>query len=1035
MDMVHFPYKILVPQRPPYLVPRPRLTDLLKTIAERRLITLSAPAGYGKTSLLTDFASTCAPLPVCWYSLDRFDEDPWIFLTYVAASIAQQFPGATERTEALLVARSRNPFTTAAAALVRDIYDIGAHFVLVIDDWHLVDHLAEVTELIALLLLHCPNCHLVLASRIYPSLPDMMLLAARRQMSGLDEEHLRFTADEISAVVDAEFHVPLQPDQARQLAEQSNGWIAGIMLALQATGPGVTPFAHGDPRAERQIYGFLAEQVFDRQPPEIRAFLLETALLEELTWETCDRVFRRTDSSMVLEMLMRLHLFVTEIRPGVLRYHPLFREFLQEHFRASDLPRYRSVALRVADDYAARRQWAIAFDTCVAAGDLEAAQRIAAAGGDEFYTSGRLETIERWFAVLPLAKLDAPLLCLQARVLLDRGRAHEAQALADLAEARVTPGHEVQVLLLQAQIARLAGDYEHALVITERALGIASEAAHRATALRTFAICHHRLGRSEQAIEALKQALRLERQRGDLYLVALLQQDLGVCYEDAGHLEQAAEYYSRADAHWALIGNTGMRAVSLNGKGAVQQLQGHYPEAHETLLAALQYARDASVASYQATALVSLGDLYRDLELWEQADGAYLEARSLGGSAFVQSYLDLAGVQLLCRQRRYEAAQVALEQLPEVTTSRHELEVRLLTAAIACGLHDNRRAEAELTAVLRGLEQVSKPMLEARAWLLKAYAASTNPAPRPMLCALERAASIAEQLGHDAFLVAEMLPFGDLLRRAAMADWRPAETYRQRHQTIRLLAQRLHGNGERPALIVRALGREEILLDGKPIDIRWQKARDLFFYLLAHPGGATFDRLQDEIWPELSFEKSRNALKSAIYELRSQVPRELIALKDRRSYVIDRQVVDLGYDAEEFMRLTETETTDVEDLFRALDLYVGQYLPLNDSTWIEEPREHLAQRYRSTLRTTARACERTLIHFDALLLYKRLLELDPLDEAAHAGVMRCQIALGNRAAAINQYQALRHILDEELGLEPGRASEVEQLYVGILATS
>src|SRR3712207_962786 len=100
--MVHFPHKILVPQRPSYLVPRPRLTDLLQSITDRRLITLSAPAGYGKTSLLTDFASTAPPLPVCWYTLDRFDEDPWVFLGYLAAAIEQRFPGAMQQTAALL---------------------------------------------------------------------------------------------------------------------------------------------------------------------------------------------------------------------------------------------------------------------------------------------------------------------------------------------------------------------------------------------------------------------------------------------------------------------------------------------------------------------------------------------------------------------------------------------------------------------------------------------------------------------------------------------------------------------------------------------------------------------------------------------------------------------------------------------------------------------------------------------------------------------------------------------------------------------
>src|SRR5262245_40385964 len=169
--MVDFLHKILIPQRPAHLIPRPRLTELLRTIPDRRLITLSAPAGYGKTSLLTDFANQDLPLPNCWYTLDLFDQDPWVFLSYLGAAFEQRFPGAARQTMSLLEGHSRAPLTTTAASLVRDVYAIGRDFVIIIDDWHLIDHIAEITEIITHLLLRCPNCHIILASRIYPSLP------------------------------------------------------------------------------------------------------------------------------------------------------------------------------------------------------------------------------------------------------------------------------------------------------------------------------------------------------------------------------------------------------------------------------------------------------------------------------------------------------------------------------------------------------------------------------------------------------------------------------------------------------------------------------------------------------------------------------------------------------------------------------------------------------------------------------------------------------------------------------------------------
>src|SRR6185295_14375936 len=151
--MIDFLHKVLVPQCSDYLIPRPQLNELLEAITNRSLITLSAPAGYGKTSLLTHFARTYSALPVCWYTLDTLDQDPWVFVSYLAASIEQQFPGSMKQTTALLGRRDGVSFSTAVATLTRDAYTVAQDFVVIVDDWHLVDPIAEVREVVAHLLL------------------------------------------------------------------------------------------------------------------------------------------------------------------------------------------------------------------------------------------------------------------------------------------------------------------------------------------------------------------------------------------------------------------------------------------------------------------------------------------------------------------------------------------------------------------------------------------------------------------------------------------------------------------------------------------------------------------------------------------------------------------------------------------------------------------------------------------------------------------------------------------------------------------
>jgi ATP/maltotriose-dependent transcriptional regulator MalT len=1033
--MVDFPFKITIPRRPRHLVPRPRLTELLDDIYERRLITISAPAGYGKTSLLIDFVSAGPPLPVCWYTLDRFDEDPWVFLNYLAAAIDQRFPEATCQTRALLGGDNQATLVAAASALARDIYAIGEELLIILDDWHLVDHVAEIGEIVAHLLLRAPNCRFILASRVYPSVPDMMLLAARRQMSGMDEELLRFTPDEVTAVLETDLYGAFPIEQITKLTEQSNGWITGILLTLQASRTGRSTMSR--PLAERQLYLFLAEQVLDQQPPSVREFLLDTALLDDLTPERCDSLFEREDSAAMLDTLVRNHVFITEIEAGVLRYHPLFREFLQESQRIIDPQRFRRNALRIAASYQAQQQWSQAFDLCVTAGDLQAAQRVAAAGCEYLYVRGRLESLERWFNVLPLDDLDAALIRYKSLLMLQRGRQHEAEVLAGLAEARMRPGEEPVVRLLQIELARVAGRYEQAIELAQRLRSIAQDEAQRAAALRTMGNCHQRLGRVTQAIEQLQTALEIERQRGDLYALARLQHDLGVCYEEMGQFGRAEEHYSNAEAYWSTIGNLGARAMSLNNKGVVQHLAGHYREAHESLSSALIYAHESVSTTYQATVLTSLGDLYSDLQLWEQAGKAYANARRSGGSAYIQSYLDLAEVRLLLRQRYYIAAQRTLEYISYTTASHQAGAILVLRGCCACGLGDYVEASHLSQQAIAFLEQHGVTMDLALAYLLQAQiGAATAPADSQALrAALEAADRIARQLNRDASLVAATLTLRDLLRLAETAGWRRATEWLQRHQDLLLAAQAIGANDQRPHVVVRTLGADQVLLDGQPVAIGWQKAREIFYYLLAHPDGATPDELGELIWPDLTPERSRGALKTAIYQLRAKLPRDLIELPGRQRYRINRSIAQITYDVERFMAILEAQPVDLDALRDALDLYRGPYLAQSDSAWCDGLRADLEQRYLHALQYVAGQYERQNRHANAVVLYRRILAVDQLNEAAYAGLMRCQIAQGNRAAAIDQYHTLRRLLDSELGLDPGQASEVEQLYQQILAAS
>ena len=353
--MVELPHKIYTPQRPPELVQRPRLIEALQKIAQRKLIALVAPAGYGKTSLLIDLAHMTT-LPLCWYTLDAYDADPWSFLLYLTAAVEHRFPGSTTRTTQLL-RRDGQQFSAVVETLIHELSAIAGDFVICLDDWHLVDKVTAISELVATILSRCPNSHIILAARSHPSLPNQMLLAARRQFVSINETQLRFSAEELARVIACEGICNFTPEDTEWLVTQSDGWLTGILLALQTTNGDIAAIVANRTVMSRPAHHFLAEQVLDRQPPAIQQFLIESSMLEELTVERCNTLLGRNDSWSMLEYVLSQRLFVTEIAPGVLRQHPLFRELLQQRLQLSQPEHFCALSQRMAADFSRQGQW------------------------------------------------------------------------------------------------------------------------------------------------------------------------------------------------------------------------------------------------------------------------------------------------------------------------------------------------------------------------------------------------------------------------------------------------------------------------------------------------------------------------------------------------------------------------------------------------------------------------------------------------------------------------------------------------------
>ena len=329
--------KFYIPRSRRGLVPRPRLIERLDRGTASRLTLVSAPAGFGKTTLLTEWlaaepAASARQRLVTWLSLDRADNDPATFWTYVIAALRTVAPGVGESALALLRAPQPPPVETVLTVLLNDLGAVAAEIVLVLDDYHVIDA-GDVQDAMAFLLDHLPpGLHVVIASRADPALP-LPRWRARGELVEARAAELRFTPDEAAVYLNETMGLRLTARDVAALEGRTEGWIAALQLAaLSMQGrDDVAGFIAGFAGDDRYVVDYLAEEVLQRQPDRVQAFLLQTSILGRLNGPLCDAVTGQGGGKAMLEALDRGNLFLVPLddRRQWYRYHHLFADVLQ----------------------------------------------------------------------------------------------------------------------------------------------------------------------------------------------------------------------------------------------------------------------------------------------------------------------------------------------------------------------------------------------------------------------------------------------------------------------------------------------------------------------------------------------------------------------------------------------------------------------------------------------------------------------------------------------------------------------------------
>jgi LuxR family maltose regulon positive regulatory protein len=465
-------------------VPRHDLLAVLRSGA-RRLTLLAAPPGFGKTTLLAEWAAAGDGPPVAWLSVDEEDNDPARFFAYMVEALRRVERELGGRALAALRTPGADLVDVVLPLLLNDLAALERELVLVVDDYHLIAN-PEVHEALAYLIAHAPGSfRLVLATREDPPL-SLGRMRARGELGELRAGELRFTGEETAVFLTDALGLELSADNVALLQARTEGWPAALYLAaLSLRGRDASAVIERFAGDDRFLVDYLAAEVLARQPPELRSFLLQTSILKRFCGPLCDAVADRENSAALLAELERSNLLLVPLdsRREWYRYHHLFGELLQHELKATDRDSLPVLHRRASSWYREAGLIVDAADHASAAGDVDAAVELVARHYAFFVDRGQLATVLRWLEQLPEASAAQDwLLCFAGTVVTAHaGQLDEAERWLELAK-RAPPlardGQEpaAPLAVLAAYLRLLRGDIGGTVANGRRALAAAPAA-------------------------------------------------------------------------------------------------------------------------------------------------------------------------------------------------------------------------------------------------------------------------------------------------------------------------------------------------------------------------------------------------------------------------------------------------------------------------------------------------------------------------------------------------------------------------------
>jgi ATP/maltotriose-dependent transcriptional regulator MalT/DNA-binding SARP family transcriptional activator len=1044
------------------------LVDLLYDLLEYKLILVVAPAGYGKTSLLIDFARTC-DLTVCWYAIDQRENDFGLFLAHFIASIRRCHSKFGAVTSAFLQTSDPNSVDLEhlVTTIVNEIFEtIDEHFGVVLDDYHLVGENERIADFISRFVQRVDeNCHLILSSRKRLTIPELDLCVARSLVGMVSLEDLAFRPDEIQALVLQNYHQSVSDSESEKLACETEGWITGLLLSAQSPWKGMHSRLQTALVSGIGLYDFLANQVLNRQTPSIRNFLMHSAVLVEFGVDLCKAVLEptlypeETDWANLIETVLQNNVFVLTVgeEAPTYRYHTLFREFLEAQLELEHPGERNLILSRLAAFYADTGNYEKAYEIFHDIQDQASAVDLIEMAGSQMIKDGQFSALNRWLDELPHHVITSrpALLSLRGAVALMGQNIDQALPFFNQAELAFRTLGDITGLsrtLERRSVAyQFMGNYQAALADANEVLRLLDgdhlTSPIYAGVLKSRGVCYHSLGQLDEAAENLGKALAVYESLHDETNEVNVLRDLGMVYASRGEIEAAKDTYARALRFIRKNGDKARLASLLNNLGVFHHHAGEYPQAAQILNEGLKYARQTGYLRSEVYAFASIGDLYADLDALDAASSAYEKAydlaqqlkhrflmfyinlrraavaREQGDLVQARSYSSIAG-EMMDSSSIYENGLLELESGMQAF---HEVDIPVAVAKLEKALEwfrlgklpaEQGRTHLHLAAVYHRMGQKAT-VGQHIALALEQSANLTN--QNALIISGRKIVDLIESMQSDPQIKHDV---SRLLKRVREFEWDLPGLRRKIRQ------QALAVPFAPPSLIIQAFAEMVVVINGKMMTLlEWKSMlqREIFFFLLTQPNGATKDIIADAVW---RYEGDRKKFDNALYRLRKVVGNEVVLYQDNR-YVFNREL-DYTYYVEIFQEKARAAVKEQDPIERiekykeAVALYRGPYLLEAGGTWAIAERERLWLIFKDAALELG---EYHLGHkeYKSCLDYcHRILEKEPGLEEAHRMAMRAHAATGNQSEVERQYQWCCRALLNYSGADP--TPETKLLY-------